>query len=149
MANYSIYHFFKNLIENKIAFSTIDKLENFPFDEKLLACKNKGIFPDMAIRLNKNKNKFTGGELIELKDSKSYSIASFNSTIPTGKKEIDKIITSKNSIIKEQMHDSGNDIYSLKLRDVFYLIRGIKNHKTKICLIIFCRCKIQNMDKFH
>ena len=85
---YSIYHFFKECLENKKHFAKINKLENFPFNLDILAFQNKGIFPDLAIRLNKDKTLFSGGELIELKDSKSYSIASFNSTIPTGKKEI-------------------------------------------------------------
>ncbi len=135
MMDYSIYHFFKELVKNKKLFLTVDKLENFSFNENLLACKNKGIFPDMAIRLNKDKSKFSGGELIELKDSKSYSISSFNSTIPTGTKEIDKIITGENSTIQKQMQNAGNDIYSLKVRDVFYLVRGKSKDKTKVCLI--------------
>ncbi|MBI4837818.1 MAG: hypothetical protein HY806_01445 [Nitrospirae bacterium] len=56
----------------------------------------------MAIRINKSSVLFTGGELIELKDSDSYTVSSFNSTIPTGKKEISKIITGKNSKTKLQ-----------------------------------------------
>ena len=135
MTNFSIYHFFRECLKNKKYFSIIDKLENFPFNSNLLACQNKGIFPDLAIRLNKDKTLFSGGELIELKDSRSYSIASFNSTIPTGKKEINKIITSDNSTIKKQMEDNGNDIYSLPVRDVFYLVRGTTKNKMKVCLI--------------
>ncbi len=66
---YSIYHFFKSLIESKRHFLTEYKLEDFPFNENLLSCRNKGTFPDMAIRLNTNREVFTGGELIESKDS--------------------------------------------------------------------------------
>ena len=132
---YSIYHFFKECLKNKKYFSKINKLEDFSFNADLLACQNKGIFPDLAIRLNKDKTLFSGGELIELKDSKSYSIASFNSTIPTGKKEISKIITSESSTIKKQMENNGNDIYSLPIREVFYLVRGRAKNKMKICLI--------------
>ncbi len=131
----SIYHFFKSLSEEKHRFREIKKLEDFPFDESLLSCNNAGQFPDLAIRLNKGNELFTGGELIELKDSDSYGVSSFNSTIPTGRKNIAKIIKSENSIIKDQMEAAGNDIYSLPMRDVFYLIRGKKKGKIKVVLI--------------
>ena len=85
----------------------------------------------MAVRLNKNKDIFTGGELIYLKDSKSYTVLSFNSTIPTGKKDVSKIITA----IKQQMKDNGEDIFSLPVRDVFYFVRGKRNTSTKACLV--------------
>jgi len=131
----SIYHFFKSLVAKKHSFHTVDKLEIFPFDNSLLSCKNVGIFPDMAICINKNKKLFTGGELIELKDSDSYTVSSFNSTIPTREKEISKIITGESSSIKSQMEDAGDDIYSLPVRDVFYLVRGKKEKHTKVCLV--------------
>ncbi|MEK6616740.1 MAG: hypothetical protein AABZ32_11645 [Bacteroidota bacterium] len=132
---YSIYHFFKSLVKNKQYFKKIGKLEAFPFDMKLLSCKNAGVFPDMAIRVNKNKSVFTGGELIELKDSDSYTVSSFNSTIPSRTKEITKIIHGDNSIIKKQMEKAGDDIVSLPVRDVFYLVRGKKKNKLKVCLV--------------
>jgi len=128
---YSIYHFFKTLIENKEQFNNISKLEDFPYDNNLLSCKNKGQFPDMAIRISPKSELFTGGELIELKDSYSYTVSSFNSTIPTGKKEISKLIKGENSIIKQQMEDAGDDINSLPVRDVYYLIRGKKRGNLK------------------
>lgn len=131
----SIYHFLKSLVKQKESFLKIDKLENFPFDKSLLSCKNIGIFPDMAIKLNKNNKLFTGGELIELKDSESYSVSSFNSTIPTRRKDISKIISSENSSVYKQMEEAGNDIYSLPLREVFYLVRGKKNDHVKFCLV--------------
>ncbi|MBU2445710.1 MAG: hypothetical protein KJ666_09070 [Bacteroidetes bacterium] len=132
---YSIYHFFQSIVKNKKHFKTSKKLDEFPFNKKLLSCKNDGVFPDMAIRINKNKSVFTGGELIELKDSDSYTVSSFNSTIPSRCKEISKIITGENSIIKQQMEKVGDDIHSLPVRDVFYLVRGRKNKKTKVCLV--------------
>lgn len=132
---YSINHFFHSLVQQKHLFTTIKKLEQFPFDQKLLACENKGIFPDLAIRLNKDKNIFTGGELIELKDSNSYAVSSFNSTIPSRSKKIEEIITGENSSIKKQMEAVGNDIFSLPTREVFYLVRGRKKQHTKVCLV--------------
>lgn len=132
---YSIYHFFGSLVRQKHLFTKAGELEQFPFDHKLLACKNKGIFPDLAIRLNKDRKIFTGGELIELKDSNSYTVSSFNSTIPSRSKKIEEIITGENSGIKKQMERAGNDISSLSVRDVFYLVRGRKKQHTKVCLV--------------
>lgn len=132
---YSIYHFFYSLCGKRKHFKLVKKLDRFPFDRKVLSCKNIGIFPDLAIRLNQNRKIFSGGELVELKDSESYSVSSFNSTIPSRSKNIKEIIGSANSIIKRQMEKAGNEILSLSQRDVFYLIRGKKNGKVKVCLV--------------
>ncbi len=132
---YSIYHFFRSIFKNKAHFKTPNKLDEFPFNKKLLSCKNAGVFPDLALRINKEKSVFTGGELIELKDSDSYTVSSFNSTIPSRNKDIGKIITGDNSIIKQQMEKIGDDIHSLPVRDVFYLVRGRKKKDTKVCLV--------------
>ncbi|MEN9609848.1 MAG: hypothetical protein RLZZ628_662 [Bacteroidota bacterium] len=132
---YSIFHFFKFLADNKVSFQKAGKLEDFPYDETMFSCKNAGQFPDMAIKLNISDSIFTGGELLELKDSDSYTISSFNSTIPTGKKAIAQVIKGENSLIKQQMEQAGDNIQNLPVRDVFYLIRGKKKDKTKICLV--------------
>src|SRR3989304_6767577 len=132
---YSIYHFFHSLVEQKNKFKTIKKLDRFPFEKKLLSCRNDGVFPDMAIRINKDRRIFTGGELIELKDSDSYIVSSFNSTIPSRSKRIEEIVTGENSIIKQQMEKAGNNIFYLPVRDVFYLVRGRKDKYTKVCLV--------------
>ncbi|HCG77098.1 MAG: hypothetical protein COZ37_07405 [bacterium (Candidatus Ratteibacteria) CG_4_10_14_3_um_filter_41_18] len=132
---YSIYHFFYSLVQQKELFKRLKKLDQFHFDRKLLSCKNKGVFPDLAIRVNKDRKIFTGGELIELKDSDSYTVSSFNSTIPSRSKKIEEIITGESSIIKQQMEKAGNDIFSLPIRDVFYLVRGRKKQHAKICLV--------------
>jgi hypothetical protein len=132
---YSIYHFFKHLVTNKRFFETIANIEEFPFDANMLSCQNAGQFPDLAIKINTTDKLFEGGELIELKDSKSYTVSSFNSTIPSGQKDIDKVIKSANSIIKKQMEEAGDDIYSLPNREVFYLIRGKSKGNVKIVLV--------------
>ena len=131
---YSIYHFFADLCQKKEEFLLANKLESFRFDEEMLSCINKGKFPDLAIKLNRGDSQFTGGELIELKDSKSYEVASFNSTIPTGEKDIEKLTTGRENIIRTQMQAAGNDILSLPTRQVFYLIRGRKQSNVKVCL---------------
>lgn len=132
---YSIYHFWKHLVHHKSLFPEIANLSEFHFDKRMLSCANMGVFPDLAIKLNKKPSVFTGGELIELKDSKSYSVASFNSTVPTGKKNIRKIISSEHGTIFLQMRKAGDDVFSLEERDVYYLIRGRKKGHQKICLV--------------
>ncbi len=131
----SIYHFFKSLIENKDALKSIAKLDDFAFDGNLLSYKRAGQFPDLAIRICKDDELFDGGELVELKDSKSYTVSSFNSTIPTGRKDIAKVIKGKNSEVLRQMNEAGDDIYSLPEREVFYLIRGKRKENRKIVLV--------------
>jgi hypothetical protein len=132
---YSIYPFFYSIVQKKNCFKKIEKLDQFPFEQKLLSCRSYGVFPDLAIRLNKNRKMFTGGELIEMKDSKSYTVSSFNSTIPSRSKSIEEIITGENSNIKRQMEEAGDDIFSLPVRNVFYLVRGKGKQHTKVCLV--------------
>ena len=135
MTVYSIYHFWEYLVRNKDSLLGSIKLDEFKFDTDMISCKNIGTFPDLAIRLNSERSVFTGGELIELKDSKSYRISSFNSTIPTGKKNIRKLIRSEKGIIFLQMKKAGDDVFSLEERDVYYLVRGRKGNHQKICLV--------------
>jgi hypothetical protein len=132
---YSIYHFYKSLVERKEHFLLTPELENFPFDDSQLSCKSAGKFPDMAIRLNPKGSVLTGGELIELKDSESYSFPSFNSTIPTGRKKLSDVITSESSGIAQQMKRAGDEILLDSVRDVFYLVRGRRKGHAKVCLV--------------
>ena len=132
---YSIYHFFADLCQKKEEFLSERKLEGFPFDKQILSCVGDGKFPDLAIKLNNDDAHFTGGELIELKDSKGgYSVASFNSTIPTGEKDIRKLTAGKTNTIRTQMEAAGNNILSLPIRQVFYLVRGRRRSNVKVCL---------------
>jgi hypothetical protein len=131
---YSIYHFFADLFLKKRDFTSQNPLDTFSFNQEMFACVNKGRFPDLAIKLNHNDSIFSGGELIELKDSQSYSVASFNSTIPTGEKDVQKLIEGVENIIRTQMLEAGDEILSLPIRQVFYLIRGRNRSNVKVCL---------------
>lgn len=132
---YSIYHFFAHLITHKKYFITIEKLEDFPFDESLIAVRSGAAFPDIILKLAPIGSDFSGGEFIELKDSKGYSIASFNSTIPTGQKAIVPLLEGKTNKIRDQLNKLGEDSHQLPIRQVFYLIRGQKDKNMKICLV--------------
>lgn len=134
--DYSIYHFFADLYLKKRELTVQNQLEAFPFNKEMLSCVNDGLFPDLAIKINHNNSVFSGGELIELKDSKSsYSVASFNSTIPTGEKEIHGLIQGTENTIRTQMQEAGDDILSLPIRQVFYLTRGRRRSNVKVCLV--------------
>ena len=128
----SIYHFFKFLVDNRHKLGDISNLEDLEFDHNFISSRNKGVFPDLAIKISADD--LQGGEFVEIKDSKSYNIASFNSTIPTGKKDIQDIV-NVNPSIKKQMSQAGNNIDSIPSRDVYYLIRGKKSNHTKIVLV--------------
>jgi len=130
----SVYHFFAHLIAKRAQFINATPLGDFPFPKRMLSCVNKGIWPDLAIRLNKNDRLFTGGELIELKDAKGFNVSSFNSTIPLGRKDIASLIGGKSNKIRKQMEEAGDDILSLRTREVYYLIRGNKSGVLKVCL---------------
>lgn len=131
----SIYSFFASLLPLRGTFRTLNKLEDFPFDESLLACRNQGSFPDLILRTDPHSEDYIGGELIELKDSRSYSVASFNSTIPSGRKNLLDLITSPHSRIYQQLIQNGEDPYQHPNREVFYLIRGRKQEHVKVCLV--------------
>lgn len=131
--DYSVFHFFSHLVRSKDSFESAKKLDDFPFDMEMLSYKGTGRFPDMAIKLNNNRPEFRGGELIELKDSDGLTIASFNSTIPSGKKDIRLLTRGRRSMLRSQMEDAGDDIESLQTRDVYYLVRS-RGHN-KVCLI--------------
>lgn len=150
---YSIYHFFAHLYRNRCELASVEKLEKFRFDSELLSCTNSNSFPDMAIRINPLGDP-PGGELIELKDSRSsYSVASFNSTIPTGKKPIDAITkgkTGKPNVVYKRMRAAGENVDSLPERDVFYLVRGKKGTQCKVCLVhgsFFETIKVEHLIK--
>jgi D-alanyl-D-alanine carboxypeptidase len=94
---------FKHIASRRNYFLTIKKREDILFDDAVLARKNIGQFYSLAIRLNRANNFFSGNELHELQYSKAYSVPSFNSTIPDGKKNTEKIIKSAARGIKKQI----------------------------------------------
>lgn len=111
-------------------------LESFDYDKRLLASFSKGTFPDVILKTNIKDPNFSGGEFIEFKNTRSYSISSFNSTIPTGTKPFGTLSLKR----KQQLRRAGYGSDDTDHRTVYYLIRGrIPEAKpfpvSKVCLV--------------
>lgn len=104
--------------------------------------KNSGVFPDFLLGLDAHAT-FANGALIELKDSKTESIASFNSTIPTRFKSLNDVkrISKRTLVLNAaQLYDfplSVEPSYLAAPRSCFYLIRtqSKKQDKVKLSLV--------------
>lgn len=121
MPTSSVFHFFARLMERRGYFVQDNKLEDFAFPRDMIAAESRSGFPDFVLKTNSG-GALTGGEFIELKDTKSYQIASFNSTLPSAAKPVSSLTQN----LKNQMVEAGEDIDAVPQRDVYYLIRGIK-----------------------
>ncbi len=132
----SIYHFFARIALRRGYFRTIDKLSDFGFPDDMGFTGSSGGFPDLVLKTNDPKAEFPGGEMIELKDSTSYSISSFNSTLPSELKPVSILTRS----LRDEMIDAGEQPDLLPERRVYYLIRGRNERaepapKAKVCLV--------------
>jgi hypothetical protein len=134
---YSIFGFWKNIVNRKEVFRKSQSLAGFPYDYSLFSYAQTGRgFPNFSIRLNKNKSTFAGGELIKLKSRNDYLIAPFKSSIPTGKMRIKFVIDECPARkIEYQMRNAGDEVFSLEEREVYYLVRGKRGDHQKICLV--------------
>ena len=121
MPTSSVYHFFARLLERRGYFVQDNKLEDFAFPRDMIAAESRSGFPDFVLKTNANGS-LSGGEFIELKDAKSYQIASFNSTLPSAT----KLVASLSQNMKNQLLEAGEDIETVPQRDVYYLVRGIR-----------------------
>ena len=121
MPTSSVFHFFARLLERRGYFVQDNKLEDFAFPRGMIAAESRSGFPDFVLKTN-GDGPLAGGEFIELKDAKSYQIASFNSTLPSATKPVASLTQN----LKNQMLEAGEDIEAVPQRDVYYLVRGIK-----------------------
>ncbi len=102
---------------------------------------DSGNFPDFILKSLKIKKGFSGGAILELKDSKGSSIASFNSTLPTKSKtlaEVDVINGSDfvSKIVKAVDKVDNEAYYKDYQRPCLYLIRSGKNtSEVKLSLV--------------
>ncbi len=89
-------------------------------------------FPDFLFKTYLINNQLSGGEILELKDSTSTSIASFNSTLPVEYKTLDEICYLSKIVCKiSEKYDpnSNNENWKFFKRKCFYLIRTNKNRR--------------------
>ena len=132
----SIYHFFLDLVSKRGYFLQEHDLETFQYDSELIADYSRGRFPDVILKTNNDDPYFPGGEFIEFKNTNSYSIASFNSTIPSGRKTFGTLAIRRKQSLRSKGHGSNDD----DTRNVFYLIRGRDPQAkpfpiSKVCLV--------------
>lgn len=131
----SVYHLFVHLAERRGYFAQFENLEQFDFPDDLIVARSESTFPDLVLKHNPDSMP-SGGEFIELKTSKSYSIASFNSTLPSATKRVGSLSQK----IRDQMRSAGEEFDEEAERRVYYLIVG-RNIKakpaplTKVCLV--------------
>jgi len=112
-------------------------------------------FPDFLFRVRKQDDRLIGGSLLELKDSKGGSIASFNSTIPTKYKTLEEIdlINGDNLVSKIAGIIDGNlaeeENYSTFERRCFYLVRTHKEDPKKVKISIVDGSFFETVPKDH
>jgi len=127
------YDFWSNLNKSWLKSQGIDK--------RLLYSKSEQ-FPDFLFKAISYEDKLICGNLLELKDSKSGGIASFNSTLPTKYKSLEEIdvingtnLVSRICAIKDGELAQTENYYAHQRR-VFYLVRTHRDgEKVKISII--------------
>jgi hypothetical protein len=111
-------------------------------------------FPDFLFRTKLQYNKLICGSLLELKDSKSGSIASFNSTLPTKSKSLEEIdiingtrLVSKIASLLDGDAAYHQGYYTFQ-RSCFYLVRTCKD-KPNVKLSIVDGSFFETLPKKH
>lgn len=132
----TIYVFFASLVARSGYFATSATLRDVVFPSDLVVAESRGGFPDIVLKASKGAQGATGGEMVELKDAKSMSIPSFNSSIPSATKGVDDLPIG----LLRRLEELGELDERLTERDVYYLIRGrdLKSRpapKTKVILV--------------
>jgi len=120
---------------------SVDWLKSQGIEKRILYSESQQ-FPDFLFKVKKPGEKYIDGSLIELKDSKSGSIASFNSTIPTKYKSLEEIdvINGSNLVSRIANVMDGNvavaEHYFKFERRCFYLVRTYKeSKKVKVSIV--------------
>lgn len=134
----SVFRLFADLAAKKAKLNQGGKFDDFPFNRDLILCKWSGIFPDFIMRLDQTRMHnplLRGGEMLELKSAGSFTVSSFNSAVPSGKKRLADIENSRHKFAKFAA-SAGENPNALPVRDVYYLARGMrKSGDIKVCLV--------------
>jgi len=132
----------------------INWIKNRGIDEKILYSKSEQ-FPDFVFKVRGKKEALTCGSLLELKDSKGGSIASFNSTLPTKYKSLEEIdvingnnLVSKVTAILDGSLASGKNYHTFQRRN-FYLIRTYKDDAKRVRISIVDGSFFETVPKEH
>jgi len=136
------YDFWKELKKNlKSAIKFKILLKDAEIQEKLLYSKSE-CFPDFLLKAKAEGNRLISGSLLELKDSKGGSIASFNSTLPTKFKSLEEIdvingidLVSKIAGVMEGNLAKKEDYKSYQ-RKCLYLVRTNSESPEKVKLSV-------------
>jgi hypothetical protein len=112
-------------------------------------------FPDFIFKVKRQENELICGSLLELKDSKGASIASFNSTLPTKYKNLDEVdlingnnfVSRITSIMDGELASDKN--YRTYQRRNFYLIRTHKGKDDKVKISIVDGSFFETVPKEH
>jgi len=120
---------------------SVDWLKNKGIEKTLLYSQSQH-FPDFLFKVKKHGKRIVGGSLIELKDSKGGSIASFNSTIPTKYKSLEEIdvvngdhLVSRISTIMDDKLANDESYFKFE-RKCLYLIRTYReSEKVKVSIV--------------
>jgi hypothetical protein len=112
-------------------------------------------FPDFIFKVKRQENELICGSLLELKDSKGASIASFNSTLPTRYKSLDEVdlingnnfVSRITSIMDGELASDKN--YRTYQRRNFYLIRTHKGKDDKVKISIVDGSFFETVPKEH
>lgn len=131
---YNIYHFFRSLVDIRPAFLNESKMVKWVCGSHVSSYFSRSGFPTMALRL-KPRAIPTGGELISVMESKTYSVPPFKSHIPAGAVSIESLGHKKSCAVTRQMRTNGEDWRWLPVREVYYLIRGRRFSSTLVCLV--------------
>ena len=131
---YNIYHFFRSLVDIRPAFLNESKMVKWVCGSHVSSYFSRSRFPTMALRL-KPRAIPTGGELISVMESKTYSVPPFKSHIPAGAVSIESLGHKKSCAVTRQMRTNGEDWRWLPVREVYYLIRGRRFSSTLVCLV--------------
>jgi len=99
-------------------------------------------FPDFLFKVKKQEERYIGGALLELKDSKGGNIASFNSTLPTKYKNLEEVdVINNNNLLSKIARIKDGDLaldrsYFEFQRRCFYLVRTHKETgKVKLSIV--------------
>jgi hypothetical protein len=112
-------------------------------------------FPDFLFKVRKRDGELYCGSLLELKDSKGGSIASFNSTLPTKYKSLDEVdiingnnLVSRITSIMDGQLASDKNYHTFQRRN-FYLIRTHKDNDDKVKISVVDGSFFETVPKEH